>query len=224
MKHQLTQSMKTVVLLLFVVFGISINLGYAQTISDDRELLTLKQWLQGSFSSEEQSKVDTSYFDVRLHIKQVWEKRKDAYWLYIEQFIAQFPDRPYRQRVYSLSRKSKDTLELKIFEIPEAIRFAGEWESKTPLKSLTPDSLLERIGCNISIVWDSTKKTFIGVAKNSICVSDIRGANYASTDLELSRESMLLWERGWTRKGQQVWGSVKGGYLFKRVKESNEKK
>jgi len=30
---------------------------------------------------------------------QIWEERTDGYWLYVEQAIAGYQDKPYRQRI-----------------------------------------------------------------------------------------------------------------------------
>ncbi len=82
----------------------------AQLLSSDTTLYRLVTYMEGSFSSQKQSIRDTNYFDIRLHIKRIWRKRDDAYWLYVEQAVAKFIEKPYRQRIYKVTRLSADTL------------------------------------------------------------------------------------------------------------------
>lgn len=54
----------------------------------DEELLQLKDWMVGSFSSQEQAEADTNFFDIRLEMVEIWESESDTIWLYVEQAAA----------------------------------------------------------------------------------------------------------------------------------------
>jgi hypothetical protein len=38
------------------------------------------------------------------------------------------------------------------------------------------------------------------------------------SDVTLSAEELVTWDRGYDAAGKQVWGSTKGPYMFKRVR------
>jgi hypothetical protein len=52
-----------------------------RTFEPGDDLKALASWMTGSFSSEEQSLSDTSYFDIRLKMVRIWPEQTDAYWL-----------------------------------------------------------------------------------------------------------------------------------------------
>jgi len=217
--------MKTIFLLSCVFFIASLDATNAQkmtkhrsTETADSSLARLVSYMEGSFSSEVQSIRDTSYFDIRLHIKRIWTDRNDAYWLYVEQAVAKFMERPYRQRVYKVTRLNSDTLVSSVYEMRSPLRFAGAWKESTPLSSLSPDSIVERQGCSVYLV-KSENGTFVGATKPNTCLSDLRGAKFASSEVTISETMLLSWDRGWGMNGEQMWGATKGGYEFVKIKE-----
>ena len=190
----------------------------AQLLSSDTTLYRLVTYMEGSFSSQKQSIRDTNYFDIRLHIKRIWRKGDDAYWLYVEQAVAKFIEKPYRQRIYKVTRLSADTLVSTVFEIYSPIRFAGAWKDQEPLASLTPDSIVERKGCSVFLVKDKNGE-FTGGTKPNTCYSDLRGARYAVSEVTITRKMLLSWDRGLGMKGEHVWGAEHGGYEFIKLED-----
>ena len=179
---------------------------------------TLSSWMTGSFSSEEQAIADTNFFDIRLEMVPVWKDRTDGIWLYVEQARADRTDAPYRQRVYRLTEPEKGTFESRVYEISNPLSFAGAWKTENPLSSLTPDSLHERPGCSLFLERLS-EDTFSGSTVGSECLSVHRGATYAVSTAIITREKMVTWDQGFDSLGNQVWGSVHGGYIFKKIRE-----
>ena len=179
------------------------------------DLLRLFNMMQGSFSSKAQAEKDTSYFDIRLHMAPIWPGRKEALWLYVEQAMAAKPEKPYRQRVYKLSRRPDGTLVSEVYSLANPLRWTGEWAKAKPMAALTPDSLLPRTGCEIVLV--AKGETFAGSTGPKTCPSDLRGASYASSEVVISGRGMVSWDRGFDGGDKQVWGATKGGYDF--VKE-----
>lgn len=178
----------------------------------------LEQWLTGDFSSEKQSKNDTQFFDIRLHMKPIWKNKGWGHWMYVEQARADKQEAPYRQRIYHLIKGEGDTLISQVYELPTPQRFIGAWREKNGLwKTLHPDSLIPRKGCSIYLVFDKKSKQFKGSTKNQECVSSLRGASYASSEVTLSKRMLISWDRGWDANHQQVWGATKGGYQFVKV-------
>ena len=180
----------------------------------DKELESLARLMQGSFSSADHAKRDSSYYSISLKIIPVWEQRTDGIWMYIEQALASNLDKPYRQRVYHLSRTADEQFESAVYTINNPLRFAGKPEL---LINLSPDSLTLREGCSVFITKRG-KNHYTGKTGNQSCPSELRGAAYASSEVEITRKVLISWDRGFDSDGKQVWGAEKGGYEFKKLK------
>lgn len=181
----------------------------------DSELLKLRDWMTGSFSSQEQSEVDTNFYDIRLEMVQIWEDDSDTIWLYVEQAISEALDKPYRQRVYRLSQKDKNSFESAIFSLEDPLRFAGVWREEAPLNGLSPDSLIERSGCTLILVFVDGK--FQGSTNEKDCSSNLRGASYANSQVVVKEDELTSLDRGFDQNDEHVWGSEYGPYIFKKL-------
>lgn len=206
-------NLKYLLLIPVLLFIASAN-SYSQIKSIDiNKLVTM---MEGSFSSEEQSKSDSDYYDIRLHMKRIWPEISSSYWLYVEQAVASSQDKPYRQRVYRITSTYDGRFESAVFTIKDPLRFAGEWKKEDPLSGLTPDSLESREGCSV-IITLMTYDHYEGGTVGKNCESDLRGAKYATSEVRISKDEIISWDRGYDSEGKQVWGAEKGGYIFKRV-------
>lgn len=191
--------------------------NYQRQLDDeDKDLKRLVGWMAGSFSSEKQSREDPAFFDIRLEMARIWPERSDGYWLYVEQAVASSLDRPYRQRVYHLSRRDKDTFESAVYELDDPMKYAGEWKKSYPLDGLTAAALVKREGASILLKRTAPGK-FEGSTEGKKCKSTFRGAAYATSHVTITAESIYSWDRGFNEEDVQVWGAVKGGYLFDRI-------
>ena len=184
--------------------------------SEDR-LLTLRTYLCGFHSSEAQAARDGAFYHITLHTTPMWTWRDDGPWLYVEQAVAETPDKPYRQRVYKLERTNDGGFWSRVFVIPQAASYAGGWKSGSPLSELSPSDLEERVGCAITLEWDDQRKVFVGSTSGTGCASELAGAAYATSSVTIESDRMLTWDRGFDATGQQVWGATDGGYEFLRV-------
>lgn len=189
----------------------------ALAAAPDRDLDRLASWLAGSFSSEAQSRRDTSFFDIRVRIVPIWRERTDGRWFYVEQAAAGRIERPYRQRVYRLTRTADGSLESAVFALPEPLRFAGAWKLEAPLATLSPDSLSERTGCSVFLEWKDGR--FTGGTRGKACASELRGAAYATSEVVVEADGMRTLDRGWDADDRQAWGSTRGAYEFSRVRD-----
>lgn len=181
----------------------------------DKELLTLKDWMTGSFSSQLQAEQDTNYFDIRLEMAEIWPENESAEWLYVEQAASWALDRPYRQRVYRLSRLEDGSIESAVFSLDSPLRFAGAWRSETPLEALSPDSLLQREGCALLLHQEGDR--FVGSTREKLCGSTLRGASYATSEVEIKADVLTSWDRGFDSTDVQVWGAELGPYIFRKL-------
>jgi len=174
--------------------------------------------MTGYFSSEEQAKADSDYFDVRLRMVRIWKNRADGYWLYVEQAVEGFQDKPYRQRVYRVSQVDTDLFESRIYKLNEPLRFAGDWKEKNPLANLIPGSLEYNKGWVIVLLLKDDG-SFVGTTIGKECESDLRGAVYATTQVLINDKGLDTWDRGYDENNKQVWGPTKAGYIFKQIED-----
>ena len=205
-----------IIFMLFILIG-KLSAQDDQPAKDNsNDMSLLVSYMQGSFSSEEQSKNDTDYFDIRLQMKRIWSDRSDAIWIYVEQAVSSKLDKPYRQRVYKVVPLQDGIIESAVFTFPEPLKYAGDWKKDEPLINLTPDDLIQRAGCSVylSKVADGS---FVGSTKDKGCESDLRNAKYAVSEVIINKDGMISWDRGFNGNDEQVWGAANGGYVFKKV-------
>jgi len=183
----------------------------------DPDLATLAAWMTGSFSSARQAAADTSFADIRLRTVRIWPGREDLFWLYVEQSVAGDETRPYRQRVYRLTKTGENLFESAVFQLPDPARFVGAWRDPAILSALTPDSLEARTGCDIRLRRMGDR--FVGATDGQGCESRLRGASYATSEVVITENAMTTWDRGFDAGGRQVWGSETGGYVFDKISD-----
>ncbi len=221
MKKIKTLSVIFFALLFIIIFTaganaqIKVDAGNSENENGIEFLATL---MEGSFSSQEQSLKDTNYFDIRLHMKRIWKDRTDGIWFYVEQASALKLDKPYRQRVYHLTKTDENTYESSVFTYENPLNYAGDWKKDYPLAGLNPDKLSRRDGCSVFLKKNG-EEGFSGSTMGTSCESDLKGAKYATSEVVITKNGMVSWDRGFNEKGEQVWGAETSGYIFKRVNE-----
>lgn len=177
--------------------------------------------MTGSFSSAAQAGADPAYFDVRLHIVPIWTDRPDGPWLYVEQAMAATPEAPYRQRIYRLVDHGRGVVESIVFVLPgDPLAYAGACRNPASLNAVDPTLLLPRMGCSV-LLAPAGNERFVGSTRGTECLSDLRGAAYATSEVTLTPGLLESWDRGYDAKGQQVWGARTGPYQFIKEAEAN---
>ena len=181
---------------------------------------TLLAYMTGSFSSEAQSKADSNFYDIRLHMVEIQMGNEPGNWLYVEQALGSSQDKPYRQRVYQVVEITLGIYESRVYEFENPLQYAGGWKDASKLNSLTFDKLILRDGCSITLkyehelVGDININRFVGSTGATSCPSSLRGASYATSEVVITEDQLLSWDRGWDANGKQVWGAETGGYIF----------
>ena len=196
----------------FLLLGACSSFKNTTTSKGDQELIELEQLLSGSFSSEMQSKQDTSYFNISLVMLPIWTNRTDGKWMYVEQAMSTKLDKPYRQRVYHLQHTGKNTFTSDIYTIKNALNYAGLQNDKVKLQKLSMDSLELKDGCTVTLI--NNNGVYSGGTDARSCPSDLRGAKYATTKITLKKGELISWDQGFDASDKQVWGATKGGYIF----------
>lgn len=181
------------------------------------DLRILVNKMSGEFSSEEQSLSDSDFYHIKLRMKPIFKNNRDGYWLYVEQAMASAEKKPYRQRVYHVYIQDDTTIVSKVYEIKNPTKYIGGWENEALLIPLSIDSLTDRQGCSIYLHLHKDG-TFSGSTPGKECLSVLRGATYATSEVSIYNEKVISWDRGWDKDDKQVWGAVKRGYIFKKIK------
>lgn len=199
--------MRTLILLLLTVL-VTLS-GHAQRTRAMEELAYI---MAGSYTSAEQAKADTSYFEIELEMVRIWPKNRDGAWLYVEQAVADTKEKPYRQRVYHLKQVNDSTFTSDILTIAGGEKYYGGYADVSKLLTLVPDSLERLDGC--TIVLHKRGPLYVGSTKDQECPSKRSGATYTTSEVVLTSERMVSWDRGWNAEGEQMWGAEVGGYVF----------
>lgn len=180
-----------------------------------RELEVLRDWLSGSFSSRAQAQADPkNYFHIQLHMAPIWRHRADGPWLYVEQATASKPTAPYRQRVYRLRALPDGGAACDVYLLPEdPLVWAGAWKAPERFAALTAEQLLPRERCSV-LLQRGGDDVFRGATLGQGCASELAGAAYATSEVEVRADRLMSWDRGFDAQGKQVWGAELGPYLF----------
>lgn len=193
------------------LFGIS---SFSQPkVLTSKDLPKLAKMMSGRFSSEEQAMTDPDYIHIELSMTPILAGNPEGQWLYVEQAVASSIDKPYRQRVYHLYKQDDTTIVSKVYELKNPGQYTGGNDDPSKLSVIGPDSLIDRQGCSIYL-HKTGKKTFEGSTPGKECLSSLRGAMYATSEVVITPDKMVSWDRGWDREDKQVWGAEKGGYVF----------
>jgi hypothetical protein len=189
--------------------------------SQDRDLETLVNWMTGDFNSKAQSRRDSDFYDIRLHIRPIWTADKTSHWLYVEQATASAENKPYRQRVYKVERDPgvKNGFKSSVYTLSDPAKWTGAYKTPESFDVLKPADITLREGCTV-FLEKQADGTFAGATRGSGCESNLRGAKYATSTVTISKQALISWDQGFDAAGKQVWGAVKGGYEF--MKETNK--
>jgi hypothetical protein len=70
--------------------------------------------------------------------------------------------------------------------------------------------------CAIRLVFKND--AFVGSTIGRNCVSHLRGAAYATSEVWIEENVLTSWDRGFDTNDEQVWGSSSGPCIFKKFK------
>lgn len=203
------------ILLIFsALFACKNSTEKTEEVPEEDLLQELATLMQGSFHSERQSRIDSTYYNISLHMYPIWEDR--GHYLYVEQALFEMQDRPYRQRVYQLSQVNDSIFSSAVYEIPNDSLWIGAWKTPEKFASLQQDSLRPREGCAVFLKRLGPNH-YQGATHEQDCKSSLRGASYATSKVDVTPLRIESWDQGFNDSDEQVWGADKGGYIFDRI-------
>lgn len=193
-----------------------VGLGMQQLKAQDESetLDMLVEWMTGEFDSAEQAASNEEFMNISLKMCRIWPDRPNGAWLYVEQALAETPDKPYRQRIYFISELTEDEYSSDVYALPEEEKYIGAWKKPEMLEGLTPFDLKNKSGCAVIIFYDGFQ--FGGATAKGTCKSEKDGASYATSEVTILEDQISTWDRGFNEEGEQVWGSKSGAYVFKK--------
>jgi CpeT protein len=204
-------------IVLLIIGVLSFVFGNAQNKLTNKDVKKLYAFMQGSFSSSQQAAADTNFFNISLQMTKVKIANSKGLYLYVEQAMATQLNKPYRQRIYHVYLQDDSTIVSKVYELKNPSQYIGGCTNKALIKNIRTDSLIDRAGCGIYL-----RKTSDGLLKGSTpnkeCLSSLRGATYATSEVTFYANKLVSWDRGWDKNDKQVWGAVLGGYEFVKIK------
>ena len=203
--------MTRLILLFLIAFGSTASAQQQLTSSD---LKALVERMSGIYDNQEQARNNQQYAPIELNIREISLKGRklSGHWLYVEQALNANGNKVYHQRVYNIYRE-KDGVRAKLYELKDPQAFVGAWSKPEQFKSLVVDSLVE--GCILYFTKDD-QGNFTGNTLNRDCLNSQNGAVYATTELIVTPNQIIHWDRGYNDQGQQVWGAETGGYRFRK--------
>jgi hypothetical protein len=189
----------------------------SSTPKEDTELKELFALMQGSFNSETQSVADSTYYNISLHMYPIWKDR--GHFLYVEQALNSMQNKPYRQRIYEVKRLTDSTIGSFIYTIPNDSLWIGKWKTPAAFDSIATKDIAIRKGCEV-ILKRLGKDHYKGSTGERSCESTLRGASFATSEVEIMPKKVISWDRGFDAEGTYVWGAEKGGYIFEQISEN----
>lgn len=200
---------------LIVITGLMVSCkDTSEKTSSDIELNELVTLMQGSFNSEKQSIADSTYFNISLHMYQIWEDKGN--YLYVEQALNSMQNKPYRQRVYEITRINDSIFSSAIYTLPADSLWVGKWKDPPAFDSISKQDLTLRNGCEVLLKRKSVNN-YDGKTGVKTCESSLRGAAYATSEVAIFSDKIVSWDRGFDAEGNHVWGAEKGGYIFNKI-------
>lgn len=201
-------------LILLATFCSCKNETNSDNFEEDQELNELFGLMQGSFNSEIQASVDSSYYNISLHMYPIWEDKGN--FLYVEQALNSMQNRPYRQRIYELTRLSDSTFSSAVYTLNVDSLWIGKWKTPKAFDSITIKDIGLKEGCEV-ILKRIASNQYMGKTGDDTCVSTMRGASFARSEVEILEDKVISWDRGFDAEGNYVWGAEKGPYIFNKL-------
>jgi hypothetical protein len=205
----------------------------AESLSSERLLLQLAEYLAGEFDNRQQSLADPTWF---LHLR-VWNRPlpthifSEGYGFFIEQVNVATGNPPYRQRILHLTHRGKQLIgQYYALEAPAA--FAGSAIDPDRLQGLRRTDLIDLPTCTLDISVDPTTGQFRGrLPENTLCCITVDGQpSYISLAFDISRSvqppelgettpsiALTVYDRGVdAATGATTWGPRMGPFQLKK--------
>ena len=182
---------------------------------DDQDVQEVSSWIEGSYSSEKQSRSDSSFANQRLEVRRIWMDRTDGVWFVMERFQADSSTSPLQQRVIHIHGVEENLTEMRVFAWKNPSKTIGLWKNTDGASQFSDSDLRVLRGCEMYLQRDAT--SFFGGTHGMAC-SSIPGMSYTSITVRIADQGLAFWERGYSADNKQIFGSEKGPYYYLKQK------
>lgn len=189
-----------------------LKMEYDKATSDYSQLLQL---MEGSFTSKIQALQDTAYEEISLKIYPIWEDQ-GAGWFYVEQAVSGRSNKPYKQEIYKVDQIDAATFKSAIYRLPNDSLAIGKWKEPSFFDQWDPANLELKEGCEVYLKKVG-KQLYEGSTLTGTCLSDFKGAKYATSKVKINALGIDSWEQGFDENQEQLWGAKKGPYQFRKL-------
>ena len=183
-----------------------------------RHLELLTSFYPGTYDTIEQPKGEGDNDPVKLRIARVWPDRKGEYWYYEEYAKTSSLDKPYLQRLVRAGEQKGQMMTAE-YELPEPAKVAGGWRNPAvAFAGINPATLQEYPGCR-QLMSMQHMTLFNGGTIGTECHAHVPPGAHLISDFFLSSSSRRLWDRGYDKAGNVVWGSASGALETRRMSQ-----
>jgi hypothetical protein len=176
----------------------------------------VSDFISGHFSNKSQSKTDTLFKNMELHIVPIYMNTDSIKWYYAERCLADSPKKPLEQIIYKLEVASNG-IKLNFYDLPNKKPYVQAWKNPSMLNNNLSSSLRKKQGCAI-FFNKKTKGVFTANTYGKNCRNLFMGSLYATTRILIDKDGMQLWERGYDEKDKLIWGPKRKGIMFEKIK------
>ncbi|MBP7273802.1 MAG: chromophore lyase CpcT/CpeT [Saprospiraceae bacterium] len=202
--------------LIIILLLISLQCKTIPKATTNPELIELYNLLQGNFTNGEQAKYDTSFALVSLRTHPIWQNKTYEFWLFTEQALIKKPNKKLSRNVYQIVQIEPKRYACYVYNLKQDENIVAQPHSPTPQENIKPTDLIKSQGCTMYFFKD-TDGSFRGGTEENTCTSKITGVSYISSQFTITSEKIVLREQGFNENNIQVWGTKRGGYIFKKV-------
>lgn len=187
-------------------------------------------WMTGDFDTfaqvERDEANDTQYKHIRalIHVAPVSiAGMENGLAFYVENQSSADRPRPYRQRVYVMKRGANGKILVEIYKIKDDKDFINAYRKPELLQKLIFERLIREEGCDITFAKASDNLYKGAAGENRTCKSNLRGATFMMSHVELSPTEWMNLDQGFDEAGNHKWGPPPGtvGHIFIKRKTEN---
>lgn len=177
---------------------------------EEADIALLSESMTGTFTSQPETNAEDDGSNLRLTLTRIWKREADV-WIYAEQSAGTSEDQASRQQVFQLVQNGKNKFILTPFEVLNEAAWKRASDKPNSINHLSKADLRLQEGCAIGLIY--SKGSFIGSTQDR-CLTHRNGAALATTDIRISSDQLVIWERGWDEQGNQIWGPTNGGITY----------
>ncbi len=201
--------MKFTVTLFIALFFLTSCLPNKKTTANFEKLATM---MEGNFSSQKQSKNNSHYKSILLRMTPIW-KDKGTYFV-VEQTLFDNQDKPFSIQIHKLYQRRYDIIR-EVYTIKNEQEWLEKRKDSQNYSHFSEADLELQAGCEI-LIRQSADGSYSGHTGHDCHLTEF-AATYSSAGIVVTDNQIRLWEQGYDKDWNLLWGNVKGGYVLDKM-------